>query len=278
MTYPPTATTESGIAGLGRFILSTEIDRYENDGQRTMSISGSQQHRILVVEDDPGVAAVVRRALTFEGYRVRTATSGPEAISALALEMPDLMILDIMIPGFDGIEVSRRVRLADTQEPHTHLPILMLTARDTVPDRVRGLDAGADDYLIKPFALDELLARVRALLRRSMVVEDGSREKSLQFDDVLVDLPGRTVWRGERRLDLTPREFDLLCYFMRNPNIVLTRDQIMERIWGSDNWGESNVLEVFVANLRRSLEARGEPRVIQTVRGVGYVLRKAPER
>ncbi|MGD9710723.1 MAG: response regulator transcription factor, partial [Thermomicrobiales bacterium] len=214
---------------------------------------------VLVVEDDPGVAAVIRRALTFEGYRVDTAATGPEALDALARELPDLMILDVMIPGFDGLEVSRRVRGAEHEQPLGQLPILMLTARDAVADRVRGLDAGADDYLVKPFALDELLARVRALLRRTQPAEDPARDKVLQFGDVTVDLPGRLVWRNSRQLELTPREFDLLVFFLRNPNIVLTRDQIMERIWGSDNWGDSNVLEVFIANLRRALEAQGEP-------------------
>ncbi|MBX3070316.1 MAG: response regulator transcription factor [Thermomicrobiales bacterium] len=235
-------------------------------------------HRILVVEDDPGVAAVVRRTLAFEGYRVQMAASGPEAMRALAVEIPDLMILDVMIPGFDGFEVSRRLRESEDHESAAHLPILMLTARDAVSDRVKGLDSGADDYLIKPFALDEMLARVRALLRRSQPAEEGARDQTLGFEDVTVDLPSRTTLRGERRLDLTPREFDLLAYFMRNPNIVLTRDQIMERIWGNNYWGDSNVLEVFVANLRRALEAENEARIIQTVRGVGYVLRLAPER
>ncbi len=239
--------------------------------------AGSSGSTILVVEDDPGVAAVVRRALAFEGYRVLTAATGPQALDVLARETPDLMILDIMIPGFDGIEVSRRVRGGEGRELLDRLPILMLTARDAVADRVLGLDAGADDYLIKPFALDELLARVRALLRRTQT-EEAPRDKPLEYDSVVLDLPSRSVWRGSRELSLTPREFDLLHYFLRNPNIVLTRDQIMERVWGSDYWGDSNVLEVFVANLRRELEADGEPRVIQTVRGVGYVLRRASER
>ena len=243
-----------------------------------MSANRSQQQMVLVVEDDPGVAAVIRRALAFEGYRVQTAASGPEALHALASELPDLMILDVMIPGFDGIEVSRRVRGGESEGSIGHLPILMLTARDAIADRVRGLNAGADDYLIKPFSLDELLARVRALLRRTQLSEEPVRDRNLHFDDVTIDLPGRLVTRGSRQLELTPREFDLLSFFFHNPNIVLTRDQIMERIWGSDYWGDSNVLEVFVANLRRSLEAQGEPRVIQTVRGVGYVLRRTPER
>ncbi len=238
-----------------------------------MSTSRGQQQLVLVVEDDPGVAAVIRRTLAFEGYRVVMAATGPEALAALAQEAPDLMILDVMIPGFDGIEVSRRVRGGENDNGIGRLPILMLTARDAVADRVRGLDAGADDYLIKPFALDELLARVRALLRRSQPADDAPRDKELTFGDLTIDLPSREVRRGERQVELTPREFDLLALFMRNPNIVLMRDQIMERIWGSDYWGDSNVLEVFVANIRRSLEANGEPRVIQTVRGVGYVLR-----
>jgi two-component system response regulator MprA len=152
----------------------------------------------------------------------------------------------------------------------------MLTARDGVPDRISGLDAGADDYLVKPFSLDELMARLRALLRRGATSADDRPYEVLSFDDIQVDLGTRIATRGTRELRLTPREFDLLVYFLRNPNFVLTRAQIMQRVWGDDFWGDSNVLEVFVANLRKMLEADGEPRVIQTVRGVGYVMRKSP--
>jgi two-component system response regulator MprA len=242
-----------------------------------MAATDSEEVAILVVEDDPGVAAVLRRALSFEGYRVRIAATGPQAIEEVALEPPALMVLDVMIPGMDGLEVARRIREGERRQQGDRLPILMLTARDAIADRVRGLDSGADDYLIKPFALDELLARVRALLRRRPQAVDAHRAESLAFDDVTLEVLSRTVRRGEREVQLTPKEFELLALFLRNPNIVLTRAQIMERIWGEDYWGESNVLEVFVASLRRELEAAGEPRLIQTVRGVGYVLRRPPD-
>jgi two-component system response regulator MprA len=185
--------------------------------------------------------------------------------------MPDIVILDIMIPGVDGLEVCRRIRAAGED-----VPILMLTARDEVADRVAGLDAGADDYLVKPFAFEELLARVRALLRRRARQEE-ERERApaeaLRFEDLLLDPSTRYAWRGERRIELTTREFDLLLLFLRHPNQVLPRDTIMERVWGYDFPGESNVLEVYISNLRRRLEANGETRLLQTVRGAGYVLR-----
>jgi two-component system response regulator MprA len=176
----------------------------------------------------------------------------------------------------NGIEVAKRIRNAEAQSGSKSLPILMLTARDGVPDRIAGLDAGADDYLVKPFSLDELMARLRALLRRGATSADERPHEVLSFAEIQVDLGTRIATRGERELRLTPREFDLLVYFLRNPNFVLTRAQIMQRVWGDDFWGDSNVLEVFVANLRKMLEADHEPRVIQTVRGVGYVLRKSP--
>lgn len=232
--------------------------------------------RVLVVEDDPGVASLLRRGLAFEGYEVSHVSDGGQALVSIRNDPPDLLILDVMLPVMNGIEVAKRIRNAEAQSGSKSLPILMLTARDGVPERIAGLDAGADDYLVKPFSLDELMARLRALLRRGATSADERPHEVLSFDDVEVDLGTRIAKRGERELRLTPREFDLLVYFLRNPNFVLTRAQIMQRVWGDDFWGDSNVLEVFVANLRKILEAENEPRVIQTVRGVGYVMRKSP--
>ena len=231
--------------------------------------------RVLVVEDEPGIAGFVRRGLLFEGFTVEVATDGRAGLAAIRDNPPDIVVLDLMLPGIDGIELTRRVRAAEQAEGRAALPILMLTARDAVPDRVTGLNAGADDYLVKPFAFDELLARIRALLRRLPQAEQGRTGEVLAFQDVSLDLGSRTVERGGRAIQLTTREFDLLALFLRHPNQVLPRSLLMDRIWGEDFFGDSNVLEVFVANLRRALEAGGEPRVIQTVRGVGYVLRTA---
>jgi two-component system response regulator MprA len=233
---------------------------------------------ILVVEDEPGIAGFIRRGLIFEGFRVEVAEDGPAALVALRERPPDLIVLDLMLPGIDGIELCRRVRAAEAADGSPALPILILTARDAVTDRVAGLNAGADDYLVKPFAFEELLARIRALLRRSQRQgENGDADQLLHYDDLKLDLRSRTGYRGERLLKLTTREFDLLALFLRNGNHVLTRSLLMDRIWGEDFFGDSNVLEVFVANLRRELEAEGEPRLIQTIRGAGYVLRRANE-
>lgn len=225
---------------------------------------------ILVVDDDPKILSMMRRGLIFAGYTVHTVASGEEALHHAMIDIPDLVVLDVMLPGIDGIEVCRRLRAAEPR-----MPILLLTARDRVPDRVAGLDAGADDYLVKPFAFDELLARIRALLRRSAPPPGSAPAEVLSFDDLSLDLGARIARRGGRALRLTTREFDLLTLLLRHPNQVLGRSQIMDRIWGPDFFGDSNVLEVFVANLRRELEANGEPRLIQTVRGVGYVLRRS---
>lgn len=233
--------------------------------------------RILVVEDEPGIAGFVRRGLLFEGYDAVMASDGRAALDILRDDPPDLLVLDVMVPGVDGLEIARRVRAAEEAEARPPLPIIMLTARDAVPDRIAGLDAGADDYLVKPFAFDELLARVRAQLRRTWQAGMGSGvAEPLRFADLELDVAGRTVARGARQVSLTTREFDLLALFMRHPNQVLPRQTILDRVWGSDFFGDPNVLEVFVSNLRRALEADGERRLIQTVRGVGYVLRERP--
>jgi two-component system response regulator MprA len=232
---------------------------------------------ILVVEDEPSIAGFIRRGLIFEGFQVEVADDGQAALAALRERPPDLIVLDLMLPGIDGIELCKRVRAAEAAEGSAALPILILTARDAVTDRVAGLNAGADDYLVKPFAFEELLARIRALLRRTQRHGDNGDADILHFDDLTLDLRSRTGARGERALKLTTREFDLLALFLRNANHVLTRSLLMDRIWGEDFYGDSNVLEVFVANLRRELEAEGEPRLIQTIRGAGYVLRRTTE-
>jgi DNA-binding response OmpR family regulator len=220
--------------------------------------------RILVVDDDPEIVSLLRRGLAYEGYTVDTADDGTEALAKAREKEPDLVILDIMMPGIDGLEVSRRLRQA------SGVPILLLTAKGTVADRVAGLDSGADDYLVKPFAFDELLARVRALLRRRQPAE----LETLKFGDLSLDTGTREVKRGDRNIELTTREFDLIELFMRHPRQVLKRDLIYEKVWGYDFEGESNVIEVYVRYLRSKLEAAGEPRLIHTVRGVGYVLRE----
>jgi two-component system response regulator MprA len=230
---------------------------------------------VLVVEDEPGIAGFIRRGLVLEGFTVKVVEDGNDALNALRDQPPDLVILDVMLPGIDGIEIARRLREAENAEGKVGIPVIMLTARDTVKDRVTGLEAGADDYLLKPFAFDELLARIRALMRRTQgAVSNGMPAEILQFGDLELDLRGRTAHRAGRLLRLTTREFDLLVLFLRHPNQVLSRGQIMSRVWGDDFYGDSNVLEVFVGNLRREIEADELPRVIQTVRGVGYVLRE----
>jgi two-component system, OmpR family, response regulator MprA len=221
--------------------------------------------RVLVVDDEPAVRTALERALRIEGYDVELAADGLEALQRLASHTPDAVVLDVLMPNVDGLEVCRRIRAADDQTP-----VLMLTARDAVGDRVAGLDAGADDYLVKPFALEELHARLRALLRRVGANDGGS----LRFSDVTMDTGTREVRRGERRIDLTRTEFLLLELFLRNPRQVLTRSVIFDRVWDYDFGPRSNALEVYVSYLRRKLEADSEPRLIHTVRGVGYVLRE----
>jgi two-component system response regulator MprA len=220
--------------------------------------------RILVIEDDERILQFLNRGLTYEGYRVDTAEDGPDGLVAARDNPPDLIILDWMLPGLDGLEVCRRLRAA------SQVPILMLTAKDTVADRVGGLDAGADDYLVKPFDFDELLARIRALLRRTKI--EGS--EVLVYADLRLDTGTHQAFRGEHPIELTAKEYELLELFLRHPRQVLTRDVIYDRVWNYDFGGESNIIEVYVRYIRQKTEARGEPRLIHTVRGVGYVLRE----
>ncbi len=227
---------------------------------------------VLVVDDEPAVRDSLARTLRFEGYDVTTANDGVAALNAVRDHKPDLVILDVMMPRMDGLEACRVLR-ADQQL----LPVLMLTARDSVGDRVAGLDAGADDYLVKPFALQELLARVRALLRRSLLAGGTEADETrLSFADLTLDLATREVWRGQRQVQLTRTEFSMLEVFLQHPRHVLTRTMLFELVWGYDFGPGSNSLDVYVGYLRRKLEAEGEPRLIQTVRGIGYVMKEAP--
>jgi two-component system, OmpR family, response regulator MprA len=220
--------------------------------------------RILVVDDESAVRNALRRAFVFAGYEVDLAEDGRQALAVLTESSPDALVLDLLMPELDGLEVCRRMRAAGDRTP-----VLMLTARETVADRVAGLDAGADDYLVKPFDLDELLARVRALMRRS----SNGDATLLRFGDVALDRNAREAARGERSIELTRTEYNLLELFMRHPRQVLTRSKIYERVWDYDFGPLSNSLSVYIGYLRRKLEAAGEPRVLHTVRGVGFVLR-----
>jgi len=220
--------------------------------------------RILVIEDDEEILRLMQRALVFEGYKVVLADDGHLGLEVAQKEKPALIILDLMLPGMDGMEVCLRLR------QFTKSPIMMVTAKDKIGDRVSGLDAGADDYLVKPFSIEELLARVRALLRRT--VED--RPEILSVADLTLDNNTHRATRASRVIDLTAKEFNLLDLFMSHPNQVLTREVIFEKVWEYDFGGESNVLDVYIRYLRKKLEAGGEPRLIFTIRGVGYVLRE----
>ncbi len=226
--------------------------------------------RILVVDDDRAVRESLRRSLQFNGYEVEVASDGAEALARVSAVAPDALVVDVMMPRLDGLETTRALRAAGSD-----LPILVLTARDAVTDRVAGLDAGADDYLTKPFALEELLARLRALLRR-VVVSEGSPEPVLRFADLSLDPATREVRRGGRAMSLTRTEFSLLELLMRRPRHVLDRAYILEEVWGYDFPTTANSLEVYIGYLRRKTEAEGEPRLLHTVRGVGYVLRESP--
>lgn len=222
---------------------------------------------ILIVDDDEKIVSMLRRGLAFEGYEVQTASNGAEGLNKLMDKEPDVVVLDVMMPQIDGFEVCRRLRAAGSK-----VPILMLTAKDEVQSRVTGLDTGADDYLVKPFALEELLARVRALLRRKSDLADAT-DNRLTYEDLILDNDSREVLRDGKRLELTAKEFELLNLFMQNPKRVLSRDLIMDKIWGYDYSGESNVLEVYIAMLRQKTEEHGGKRLIQTIRGAGYILR-----
>ncbi|MCQ6554024.1 response regulator transcription factor [Streptomyces sp. C10-9-1] len=231
----------------------------------------SEGERILIVDDEPAVREALRRSLAFEGYATETAVDGLDALARAQDCAPDLIVLDVQMPRMDGLTAARRLRASGSR-----VPVLMLTARDTVGDRVTGLDAGADDYLVKPFELDELFARIRALLRRSAYASaDGPSGEGevLSFADLRMDPATREVTRGGRTVELTRTEFTLLELFLAHPRQVLTREQILKSVWGFDFEPTSNSLDVYVMYLRRKTEAAGEPRLVHTVRGVGYVLR-----
>ena len=221
--------------------------------------------RILVIDDDPAVTSILRRGLSYEGFAVDTASGGAEGLEIARERPPDLVILDIMMPGMDGLEVLSRLRAADEG-----LPVLFLTAKDAPADQIQGLQRGADDYVVKPFVFGVLLARVQALLRRS----EAEKPTVLRFADLSLDMGMRRAQRGTRDIDLTKTEFQLLEELLRQPRRVLSREILMDHVWGYDFEGNTNVLEVYVRQLRQKLEAAGEPRLIQTVRGVGYVVRE----
>ncbi|MEV7057609.1 response regulator transcription factor [Streptomyces microflavus] len=238
-----------------------------------MSPAEDDPQRILIVDDEPAVREALQRSLAFEGYGTRVAVDGYDALAMAEAYAPDLIVLDIQMPRMDGLTAARRIRATGSTTP-----ILMLTARDTVGDRVTGLDAGADDYLVKPFELDELFARIRALLRRSSYAASAAGAEApdddvLSFADLRMDLATREVTRGDHRVELTRTEFTLLEMFLAHPRQVLTREQILKAVWGFDFEPSSNSLDVYVMYLRRKTEAGGEPRLVHTVRGVGYALR-----
>jgi DNA-binding response OmpR family regulator len=219
---------------------------------------------IVIVEDETKLARFIELELSYEGYQITVANDGLTGLTTIRDSNPDLIILDWLLPGLTGLEVCRRLRTTGSK-----IPIILLTAKDDVSDRVAGLDAGADDYLVKPFSIEELLARIRAHLRRTQDEETDL----LRFEDLSLNRQTREVFRGSRAIELTAKEFDLLEYLMAHPRQVITRDRILEQVWGYDFMGDSNIIEVYIRYLRLKLEAEGEKRLIQTVRGVGYVLR-----
>ncbi|MBN2048026.1 MAG: response regulator transcription factor [Anaerolineaceae bacterium] len=225
------------------------------------------KERILIIEDDKAIIRVLERSLIYEGYEVDYATNGERGLELAQNKQPSLVILDLMLPSMDGIEVCEKLR-----EENSSIPILMLTARGALDDRVRGLDAGADDYMVKPFELEELLARIRSLLRRSKA----EHAVVLKFADLKLDTTTRQAERGERAIPLTTKEYELLELFMRHPRQILSRETIFDRVWGYDFGGESNVLDVYIRYLRQKLESGDEARLIHTIRGTGYVLRETP--
>ena len=220
--------------------------------------------RVLVVEDEPNIADPIRRGLIYKGYEVEVADSGEQALDLARERPPDLVILDLMLPGMDGLEVCRRMRAADS------MPIIMLTARDSTSDKVEGLEAGADDYVTKPFEFDELLARVRAALRRK---ETSTAETEISLGDLVINRASREVRRGQRNIDLTPREYDLLEFLARNAGRVVTKETLFEKVWGYDFEVESDAVKVYIRYLRKKLNDAGEPDLIRSVRGVGYILK-----
>jgi two-component system response regulator MprA len=219
---------------------------------------------VLIIDDDQNICSFLKRALSYAGFTVDIAQSGEEGLQRALLRPPDVVVLDLLMPGLDGFEVCRRLRAG------SDVPILMLTAKDEVSDRVKGLELGADDYVVKPFALEELIARLRVLLRRR-APDDSNR---VRFADLTVDLGSHEVQRGDRAIELTAKEFDLLAAFLRHPRQVLSRDQLLEQVWGFDSEADTHVLEVYVRYLRQKLETAGQPRLIHTLRGVGYVLKE----
>ncbi len=223
--------------------------------------------KILIIEDDQAIVRVLKRSLSYEGYQVEAAFDGEEGFQKYQQYRPDLIVLDWMLPGMDGLEICDRIRALDDK-----LPILMLTAKDTTHDRVQGLDSGVDDYMVKPFEIEELNARIRALLRRTKP----ERSIVLSYNDLELDTNTRLASRGGRTISLTAKEYDLLELFLRHPRQVLTRDVIFDRVWGYDFGGESNVLDVYIRYLRQKIEEKGEARLLHTVRGVGYVMRDMP--
>jgi two-component system response regulator MprA len=224
------------------------------------------KERILIIEDDKAIVRVLERSLVYEGYEVDLAYNGEQGLELARTKNPSLIVLDLMLPGMDGLEVTEKIR------EDSAMPILMLTARGGLDDRVEGLDSGADDYMVKPFELDELLARIRSLLRRSQ----SERSTVLKFGDLTLDTTTRRAERAGREINLTTKEYELLELFMRNPRQILSRGMIFDRVWGYDFGGESNVLDVYIRYLRQKLEDKGESRLIHTIRGTGYVFRENP--
>ena len=265
MTFGPEKRGPTGLVADGAAPIASEPMPTRTAEPATTAEAPARVARILVVDDDESVTNMLRRALSFEGYTVATARDGAGGLKKAFEWAPMLVVLDVLMPGLDGLEVCRRLRAGDPG-----LAILMLTAKDAVSDQVVGLDAGADDYLVKPFTLEVLIAHIRALLRRKQPVES----ETLRFGDLALDTGARTACRGVREIHLTTTEYDLLLQFLRHPRQVLEKEQLTEKVWGYDFGGNYNVLEVYVRYLRQKLEAEGERRLIHTLRGAGYVLRE----
>lgn len=229
------------------------------------------KERILIIEDEEKIARVLQLELEFEGYETGTAHTGPDGLIKYREQAWDLILLDLMLPGLNGLDVLRRIRATET-----HTPVILLTAKNDVEDKVAGLDLGANDYVTKPFEIDELLARIRAALRFSTVEEPKKDEFLHEFADLSIHEQTREVTRNERQVELTPREYDLLLHLLRHPNQVLSREQLLDAVWGYDYYGDTNVVDVYIRYVRKKIEQEGEGTLIQTVRGVGYVLKEKP--